>query len=385
MQKKQILIVFTDALNLGGIEISLMNLLKSIDYSLYCVDLFLYSHRGVYFDAIPKEVNVLPEVKELSYLRESIWSKIKHGCWDSAYHRICWQLFKNGTLDEEYAKIIDKYVPKFETSYDLAIGFFRPFDILKKVDAKVKAGWIHTDYTVDKSEDIIKAYSVVDYIVAVSESVRESFITATNSYFDQNKVIVVENLCDVCGIREQANAFETDDMRIGTIKLLSIGRFCYQKWFDRIPILCKKLREYGLDVCWYIIGFGKDEDRIEESIKLEGMQDYVRVLGKKDNPYPYIKACDFYVQPSRYEGKSVAVREAQILCKPVIITDYPTASSQVVNGVNGFIVPMQSDECAMCMRDIISGCDWKTVTDNLSDMDFSNQDDLKKVYALCDM
>ena len=85
---------------------------------------------------------------------------------------------------------------------------------------------------------------------------------------------------------------------------------------------------------------------IRRKIVETGMEDNVIILGKKANPYPYIKACDIYVQPSRYEGKSVTVREAQILCKPVVITDYPTARSQVRDGVDGVIVPMDNEGCA---------------------------------------
>ena len=70
------------------------------------------------------------------------------------------------------------------------------------------------------------------------------------------------------------------------------------------------------------------------------------MLGKRDNPYPYIANCDLYVQPSRYEGKCVTVREAQILAKPVVITRYATSASQLTDGVDGVIVPMDNAGCA---------------------------------------
>ena len=83
------------------------------------------------------------------------------------------------------------------------------------------------------------------------------------------------------------------------------------------------------DFKWYIIGFGPEEELIRQRIAEYKMESHVILLGKKENPYPYIKTCDIYIQPSRYEGKSVSVREAQILCKLVIITDYPTSNSQI--------------------------------------------------------
>ena len=57
-------------------------------------------------------------------------------------------------------------------------------------------------------------------------------------------------------------------------------------------------------------------------------------------------ACDIYVQPSRFEGKAVTVREAQILCKPVIIANYKTAASQVQDGKDGIIVPQPNEDMA---------------------------------------
>ena len=80
---------------------------------------------------------------------------------------------------------------------------------------------------------------------------------------------------------------------------------------------------------------------------------YVRLLGKKENPYPYMKACDIYVQPSRYEGSPMTVLEAKALGRPVILTAFPTASSVVTDGVDGWIVPMDNAGCAAWIADIL--------------------------------
>ena len=94
-------------------------------------------------------------------------------------------------------------------------------------------------------------------------------------------------------------------------------------------IACKKLIQLGYDIKWYIVGYGGEEEYLEKLIKDHNMTDKFILVGKKINPYPYIKKCDIYCQPSRYEGKAVTVREAQILGKPVVITNFPTARSQV--------------------------------------------------------
>jgi glycosyltransferase involved in cell wall biosynthesis len=113
------------------------------------------------------------------------------------------------------------------------------------------------------------------------------------------------------------------------------------------------------------------------------MQDHVVLLGKKENPYPYIKACDLYVQPSRYEGKCVAVREAQMLAKPVVITDYPTAPSQLENGVDGVIVPLNDEDCAKGILQVIKDQALRErLEENCKMRDYSNANEVKKLYAL---
>ena len=113
------------------------------------------------------------------------------------------------------------------------------------------------------------------------------------------------------------------------------------------------------------------------------MQEYVIILGKKENPYPYIKACDIYVQPSRYEGKCVAVREAQILGKPVIITNYETSASQLENGVDGIIVPMDNQSCADGIIRLIRNKELqKKLVFNMEKREYTNANEINKIYQL---
>ena len=152
-------------------------------------------------------------------------------------------------------------------------------------------------------------------------------------------------------------------------------------------MICKKILKKGVLVKWYIIGYGNEviERIVCENAEKEGVADEVVILGKQDNPYPYIKACDIYVQPSRYEGKSITVREAQILCKPVIITNYPTAKSQIVDGVDGMIVPMDVDMCAQEMADFIRDKEkQERIVVYLKEHDYGNEDEIEKIYQLCE-
>ena len=166
--------------------------------------------------------------------------------------------------------------------------------------------------------------------------------------------------------------------------LLSVGRFCHQKNFDNVPDIARRVIEKGLNVKWYLIGFG-DEALIRQKIAEAGMEEHVIILGKQSNPYPYIRTCDIYVQPSRYEGKSVTVREAQILCKPVIITDYPTARSQVQDGVDGIICPMDNAGIARAICDLAGDATKRKALSNyLAAHDYGNECEVDKIYQLLD-
>ena len=171
------------------------------------------------------------------------------------------------------------------------------------------------------------------------------------------------------------------------MKLLSIGRFTHAKNYDNVPDIARRIvNDHGIDdLRWYIIGFGGDEQLIRRNIDRAGMQEHVVLLGKKSNPYPYIKACDLYVQPSRYEGKSVTVREAQILCKPVVVTNYPTAHSQINDGVDGVIVPLDNEGCARGIASVMADSALRQrLASYLAAHDYGNESEVNKIYKLLD-
>jgi glycosyltransferase involved in cell wall biosynthesis len=132
-----------------------------------------------------------------------------------------------------------------------------------------------------------------------------------------------------------------------------------------------------------LIGFGGDESLIRANISEAGLEDQVIILGKKINPYPYMKACDIYVQPSRYEGKAVTVREAQILGKPVLITNFPTAKSQLEDGVDGMICPLSIDGVVDGIKTLIYDKELREkLVSTAAARNYSNRTEIKKIYSL---
>jgi len=224
-----------------------------------------------------------------------------------------------------------------------------------------------------------------DHIASISEAVTNSFLQIFPGL--REKVISIENILPEKLIRQDAALPAPADMaQDGSIRLLSIGRYCTAKNFDNVPEICAGLLRRGVNARWYLIGFGPDEQLIRERIAQAHMEDRVILLGKKENPYPYIQACDLYVQPSRYEGKSVTVREAQMLGKPVVITKYATSSSQLEDGIDGVIVPMDNDGCAAGIASLLQDPErMQQLAQTCSERDYSNAKEAEKLYPLMEI
>lgn len=388
-------------MEIGGAETALVGLLNALDPARVDVDLFLYDHRGEMMQFIPEWVNLLPQIPKYSVLERPIVELVKRGFWGIAaarmwakriskvaYKRSGSKQENNGGLDK-MSKCTTPLLPKINPSmtYDLAISFLTPHRIVaEKVKAKKKIAWIHTDYTrvwVD-AEDELKVWQKYDYVASISGDVTNTFLQVFPSLAP--KIVEIENILSPTFVRKRAELQDVDKeiRHEGAITLLSVGRFSDAKNYDNVPDICKRLiNKTKLNIKWYIIGYGGDEALIRQKIKEAGMEEHVILLGKRINPYPYIKVCDIYVQPSRYEGKSVTVREAQMLCKPVVVTNYPTAPSQIRSGVDGVIVPMDNEGCAHGLAEVI--CDkplQERIIAHLKTHDYGNESEVEKIYKL---
>lgn len=396
---KRILIV-SHAMELGGAERSLIGLLNVLDPKRYEIDLFLLRHEGELLEYIPEYVHVLPKVAAYTVLARPMKDTLREGHFWLTGVRLYAKIkaarynkkhqYKDSAVALEYShKYIKRYMPKINPTveYDLAISFLTPhYFVAEKVRAKKKIAWIHTDYK--KVQINIPSETVMwgkyDYIASISEEVSKSFLEVCPSL--RSKLILIENILPERLIKRQAMELDvTKKMPVieDGFRFLSIGRYCTAKNFDNVPAICSCLLKKGFKVKWYIIGFGGDEELIRQKIAAAKMEEYVILLGKKENPYPYIKACDLYVQPSRYEGKSVTVREAQMFAKPVVITAYPTSGSQLEDGVDGVVVPMDNGGCADGIAKLLDDPKkMQSLSEACRRRDYSNQKEVEKLYEL---
>lgn len=396
-------------MEIGGAERALLGLLNAFDTNKVEVYLFINQHTGEFMKLIPNTVNLLPEISAYSVIEKPITTAIKKGHLGIAFarllakvahkfyssplrHYVTLPLFlkkQRSCEDASIFNLVAKYTTPLLPSlkkygkYDLAISFLTPHNIVQdKVIAKKKLAWIHTDYsTISVNvEEELPIWNSFDKIVSISSDVTKAFIKTFPSLCD--KIIEIENILSPSFIRQQAQLFSPQEMQDDCVKICSVGRFCYAKNFENVPYIAQKLKGKGLSFKWFIVGFGDTTETIQ-NIKSTNTEDCVILLGKKENPYPYVANCDIYVQPSRYEGKSVTVREAQILCKPVVITNYPTASSQVNNGVDGIICDMNNDSIANEIFNLVQDKDKQTeILEYLSSHDYGNENEVNKIYQL---
>lgn len=347
MKKKMLVIGITMAA--AGSEKSFLSFANyAIDYSEYEVDLLLAKKEGDFLDKIPKEIHIIEmgEMGEIFLLdRKNAVSMIKKyllrnpfrifSLFPYALKRLTCKDDKQKTFAAQRIWLeMMKKMPVFEKEYDIALAYWGDrtmFYMVDKVKAKKKMTWLHFDYGKPPREDALyeKYFSACDKVITVSSEIEKSLKNAMPSIAE--RVIMVENIIDrkeILRLAEEKADFEDD---FDGIRIVTVGRICEQKGYDLAVPAISKLYYAGNRIRWYIIGKGSEEEEknLREIIADNQANACVRLLGVRKNPYPYIKEANIYMQPSRHEGKPIAVEEAKILGKPILITNYTSAAEQM--------------------------------------------------------
>ena len=348
MKQKMLIIGITMAA--AGSEKSFLSFARhAIDYDQYEVDLLLAKKTGDFLSQIPKNIRVLEMGKEgeiflinrdnaariiaRRYLLKNplrAFSLLPHIIKRKTAKTAAEKDFASNRM---WCELLKK-MPAWDTEYDVALAYWGDhtmFYLCDKVKAKKKIAWLHFDYASPPREDALYLhyFSKCDKVVTVSKKIEASLKQALPEIAD--KVMTMENIIDAEDILQRASepCDLADDFQ--GIRLLTVGRICHQKGYDMaIPAIARLVSEKH-DIKWYIIGDGEaiDKENLHARIRQYGLQDRVSFLGIRQNPYPYMKACDIYLQPSRHEGKPIAVEEAKILQKPIVVTDYSSAKEQM--------------------------------------------------------
>jgi glycosyltransferase involved in cell wall biosynthesis len=136
--------------------------------------------------------------------------------------------------------------------------------------------------------------------------------------------------------------------------IVTVGRISEEKGQKATIPIALSLKKQNVPYVWFFIGSGELKTDFQKKVIEAGLKDEIYILGNRENPYPYIKNCDVYVQPSEHEGFCLAIAEAVILHKPILANNFDAAKEQIVDGYNGYICSIHSDEFADKLLTLLS-------------------------------
>lgn len=352
------ILIHIGSLNAGGAEKSLVSFLNTLPKGKYEIDLMVLRQGGLFHSLVPSFVNII--LPPFPYCCLGISPKkwrfyIKHAPKYLIKKLISLYKIKktkNKSLDQILWLDWQNDVKCFEKSYDVAISYLEGitnYYVIDKVKANKKIIWVHNEYSkLGYCKDFDTIYlEKADAVVTISKLCKENLIS--NFPMLESKIHILENITNPEIVRSMALepivdfCFYSD---VHTFKILSVGRLTPQKNYALAINAAKVLKEMGVNFKWYIIGEGPLRRDLEELIVRLSLVDNVTLLGIRSNPYAYMKKCDIIVQSSLFEGKSIAIDEAKILCKPIVVTSYDTVYDVITDGETGLISDMDPTSLA---------------------------------------
>lgn len=386
--KKRILFLIGN-LESGGVSKSMVSLLNTIDRQKYEISLWMGSPTGVFYDLIPKDVIQLSD--------ERIYFLLKGPCGLVALlrNRYFFLLFGNlmrlmlACFNKGYAGwILSKLIPIIiDKEYDLIVdynGQHQLYYMIDKLKGKKKISFFHSDYSkwpfyyeIDK-----RYYFKVDYVFTISETCARSL----RSYFPEqaHKIQLMENIISPPLIWKMSEENVLDiDIKNEENMFLTIGHVSKTKGSDMALKSAFHLKKKGYAFKWFFIGKVFDNDRYMKLVMQYDLQDNIIFLGVKQNPYPYLKRTDLYIHPSQFEGKSIALDEAKILCKPIVVTNFSTVRDQFKDRVNASICEMTSEDLSDAIEELLINENLRLSYETfLSEHIIDNSDEIEKLYKI---
>lgn len=367
---KKILFVI-NTLGGAGAETALVELLNSLDKTKYDISLYVLMGQGELVDRIPEHVCLLNRKFSSSSVlskegrRNMIGAVLKafwrngHMAGKTAYaFRTFLEMKRNGNVqpDKILWRVMAKGGERFSEHYDLAVAYLEggaAYYVADEVSAKRKAAFIHIDY---ESSGYTKkmdrdCYEKMDRIFTVSDEVRDHFLHVYPEYADKTKVF--HNIINQEKIRQEALKEGGFPDSGDEIKILTVGRLTYQKAYDIAIEALDIVKKAGYHAKWYVLGEGDQRAALEKRIAQFGLEEDFLLAGAERNPFPWYKKTDLYVHATRFEGKSIAIQEAQTLGCAIIASDCNGNREQIVPDVDGMLCELTPQGIAECIIELI--------------------------------
>lgn len=398
---KKILFVI-NTMGRAGAETALIQLMKELLKSgEYDISLFAIIPMGELFANVPSEVHILNKKVSLHSVlsqkgRTSIavesgkaFFRRGTGFKDFGYliRNAVEQQKLRGTIqfDKLLWRLLSDGAPIINEEFDLAVAYIEgasAYYLADHVHAKKKAAFIHIDYQQAGYTPLMDqdCFDAMDKIFVVSNEVGKKFSEVYPKY--AHKVTLFHNLLDAELIRKKAEESGFEDGFDG-IRLVTVGRLHYQKAYDIAIEACAKIRKDGYPIRWYIIGDGIERANLEKQIKQFGVEQDFVLMGVKPNPYPFVKQADLYVHATRFEGKSIAIEEAQILCKPIVASNCTGNTEQIIDGVDGVLLELNAENLVNTIERVLDDSELRTkISRNVALKNWDNKEHLRKLTEM---
>lgn len=340
---KHKLIFITEALWVGGIESALCNLLNRLDYDRYDVTCLILRDCRDLAGRLPPQCRLLVADRQHAvsfpepYRHRRLFNLMEEPQHASRLRRLIWhglRLFLRATEARLYAAYVEKQLNG--EHFDTAVIYSdrAAETAVRAIRADRFLMFYHHGAMRREYHDEL-GYHRAEKVIAVSEALAEKLKAYRPRY--AGKIISVNNLIDVAGVREKSLEMPETVFPKDCFNIVSCGRLAPAKGMDLAIAACAKLVNDGLtDIRWWIVGGGPEETSLRAQIRALGVERYVTLLGMQENPYPYLRRADLYVQPSRFEGHCVTVLEARLLSAPILAT-YNAAHEQICSDADGLL------------------------------------------------
>ena len=392
--KKKILFMVIN-MNIGGTEKALLTMLSEINKEKYDVTVLMLEEYGGFLNNIPEWVNIqylnyYKDIKDIinKPLHITALEQLKIGKINNFIKYL--YLYLLSKINKERTSIF-KYIlnnyPDIEEEYDLAVAYAGPMEfisyfVVNKIKAKKKVQWIHFDITkIGLNYNFAKKiYSKFDKVFVVSEQAKEKVVVNIPSLKD--KVEVFYNIVSQKLVRKIAEDESFTD-RFDGIRILTVGRLSKEKGqYMTIPVL-EKLKSDGYNIRWYCIGDGNYKSECERLIKEYNLEDEYILLGSKTNPYPYMKDCDIYVQPSLHEGYCITLAEAKCFENPIVATDFTGAREQLIESGCGLVSDISEDGLYSKIKEILENNELRdNIKSNFKKYNVDTSKEINKLYKI---
>lgn len=380
---KKVLFVVDDD-KLGGVSNSLINALNFINYQNITIDLLVLHKENKVLDNLPKNIKLIT-IPNFNVIDSSIKSLIRERSLIKILKKLYFIfLMKTGLIKFKIKKCRTKYNLN---DYNIEVAYKDGFSTIFMTygDTRKKIQWLHSDY--DKfnpyrnySGIIKKCFSNINNFVAVSKNVSKNFNTL---YHQDEKTIIIYNIIDRNSLLLKSNEYKVD-FPCDKLNIVTIGRFHPLKGNYRLIKIIKRL----VDNCdnknfnFTMIGDGEEFLMAKEYIKENYLESYINLLGKKYNPYPYLKNADLYVLPSYSESFGITLVESFLLNIPVLTTKV-TSVDYLVNSKHGMIVENTDNDIYNGLITLINNkSKISQYKNNLSDYHYDIESEINKINKL---